>query len=153
MSCVAIITGLLAATVAVASSTRQIAVAPACAINSASTLNFGKQDILAANVDQSSTIKVTCTKPTPYNIGLDAGTGSGATVATRKMTSNGTTVDYSLYSDIAHTRVWGATVGTDAVAATGNGTGQSYTVYGRVPPQTAPALGLYTDTIMVTVTY
>src|SRR3954453_9291316 len=117
----------------------QATITATCTINSASTLNFGNQGILAANVDQSSTVQVTCTNTTPYNIGLDAGTGSGATVATRKMTSGGATVNYSLYSDSAHTTVWGTTIGTDTVAATGNGTGQSYTVYGRVPPQTTPA--------------
>jgi spore coat protein U-like protein len=90
---------------------------------------------------------------TPYNIGLDAGTGSGATVAVRKMSNGGNTVNYSLYSDSGRSTVWGNTVGTDTVAATGNGTSQSYTVYGRVPAQTTPAAATYTDTITVTVTY
>jgi spore coat protein U-like protein len=44
-------------------------------------------------------------------------------------------------------------VSSDAVAATGNGSAQSFTVYGRVPPQAAPAPGNYSDTITVTVTY
>jgi len=133
--------------------TVSITLAATCTINSASTLNFGTQGVLSANVDQTSTIQVTCTNTTPYNIGLDAGTGSGATVTTRKLTSGGATVNYSLYSDTGRTTVWGTTIGTDTVAATGNGTGQNYTVYGRVPPQTTPAPGTYTDTITVTVTY
>ena len=158
IACVAVVIGLIGGTAALASTTSttftsQITLAATCVINSASTLNFGNQGILAANVDQTSTIQVACTNTTPYNIGLDAGTGSGATVATRKMTSGGATVSYSLYSDSAHTTVWGTTIGTDTVAATGNGTGQNYTVYGRVPPQTTPAPGTYTDTITVTVTY
>jgi spore coat protein U-like protein len=158
ITCVAAVIGLFGATAALASTTTttftsQITLAATCVINSASTLNFGNQGILAANVDQTSTVQVTCTNTTPYNIGLDVGTGSGATVATRKMTSGGATVNYSLYSDSAHTTVWGNTIGTDTVAATGNGTGQNYTVYGRVPPQTTPAPGTYTDTITVTVTY
>jgi spore coat protein U-like protein len=49
--------------------------------------------------------------------------------------------------------VWGNTVGTDTVAATGSGAAQSYTVYGRITAQTTPAPGTYTDTITVTVTY
>jgi len=151
LACVAFITGLLAAKLALAAGTG--APAPTCTISSAATLDFGNLGVLAANVDRISTIHVTCSNATPYNIGLDAGTGSGATVATRKMTSAGATVNYSLYSDRAHTTAWGTTVGTDAVAATGSGNGQSYTVYGYVPPQPAPAPGTYTDTIMVTVTY
>lgn len=131
----------------------QITLTASCIINSASTLNFGSQGVLTANVDQTSALQVQCTNTTPYNIGLDAGTGAGATVATRRMTSGGATVDYSLYTDAARTTVWGNTVGTDTVAATGNGASQSYTVYGRVPAQTTPAPGTYNDTVTVTVTY
>jgi spore coat protein U-like protein len=152
----AAVIGFLGVTVALASSaatTSTSRVAATCTIASADALNFGNQGILAANVDQSATIEVMCTNATPYTIALDVGTGADATVAARKMTSDGDTVDYSLYSDSAHTAVWGSTVGTDAVAAAGNDTGQSYTVYGRVPPQAAPAAGTYADTITVTVTY
>src|SRR5262245_3118918 len=131
----------------------QVAITATCTINSASTLNFGTQGVLSANVDQTSTIQVTCTNTTPYNIGLDAGTGSGATVAVRKLTSSGNTVNYTLYSDTGRTTVWGNTVSTDTVAGTGNGSAQSYTVYGRIPTQTTPAPGNYADTITVTVTY
>lgn len=133
--------------------TVQITIAASCTINSASTLNFGTQGALTGNVDQTSTIQVQCTNTTPYAIGLDAGTGTGATVATRKMTSGGATINYSLYTDSGRTTVWGNTVSTDTVAATGNGAAQSYTVYGRVPAQTTPAPATYADTITVTVTY
>ncbi len=40
--------------------------------------------MLAANVDQTSTIMVTCTNTTPYNIGLDKGM-NGSSVTTREM--------------------------------------------------------------------
>jgi len=131
----------------------QLTVTSSCVINSASTLNFGSQGVLIANVDNTSTLQVQCTNTTPYNIGLDAGQGTGATVAVRKMTSGASTINYSLYSDTGRTTVWGNTVGTNTVAGTGNGASQSYTVYGRVPPQTTPAAATYTDTITVTVTY
>jgi spore coat protein U-like protein len=126
-----------------------------CTITSASALNFGSQGTLSSNVDQTSTINVICSNTTPYNIGLDAGTGTGATVATRKMTSGGNNVNYTLYSDSGRTTVWGTTIGTDTVSATGDGlgAGQNYTVYGRIPVQTTPPPGSYTDTITVTVTY
>jgi spore coat protein U-like protein len=134
--------------------TVQMTIIASCTIVSASSLNFGgSQGVLTANVDQSSTIQVQCTNTTPYKIGLDAGTGAGATVAARKMTSGGATITYSLYTDSGRTTVWGNTVGTDTVSATGNGSAQSTTVFGRVPPQTTPAPGTYTDTITVTVTY
>jgi spore coat protein U-like protein len=143
----------LYAATATSTMTVQMTITATCLVNSASTLNFGTQGVLSTNVDQTSTIQVTCTNTTPYNVGLDAGTGTGATVANRKMTSGATTVNYTLYSNSTRTTVWGNTVGTDTVAATGNGAAQSYTVYGRVPTQAAPAPGTYTDTITVTVTY
>ena len=130
----------------------QATITATCTINSASTLNFGTVGVLAGNTDQTSTIQVTCTNTTPYNIGLNAGTGTGATVAVRKMTSGANTVNYSLYSNSGRTTVWGNTIGTDTQAATGNGSAQSYTVYGRVPAQATPAPGTYTDTITVTLT-
>lgn len=133
--------------------TVQMTITASCVINSASTLNFGSSGVIAANVDQTSTMQVQCTNSTPYNIGLNAGTGAGATVAVRKMTNAGNTINYSLYTDAGRTTIWGNTIGTDTVAATGNGAAQSYTVYGRVPTQSTPAPAVYNDTITVTVTY
>jgi spore coat protein U-like protein len=40
-------------------------------------------------VNQSGTITVLCTNGTTYNVGLDAGTGTGATVSNRKMSAAG----------------------------------------------------------------
>jgi spore coat protein U-like protein len=131
----------------------QLTIEAQCLINSASTLSFGTQGVLSANVDQTSTIQVQCTDTTSYTIGLDAGTGAGATVATRKLTSGGSTITYSLYSNSGRTSVWGTTIGSDTVASTGTGAAQSFTVYGRIPAQTTPAPATYTDTITVTVTY
>lgn len=42
-------------------------------------------------------------------------------------------------------------VSTDTVA--GNGNAQSYTVYGRVPPQATPAPGTYLSTVTATVVF
>jgi spore coat protein U-like protein len=141
------------AATATTSFTVQVTVTTSCLINSAGTLGFGSQGVLTGNVDNTSTIQVQCTSTTPYNIGLDAGTGAGATVASRRMTAGAATVSYTLYRDASRTQVWGDAVGTNTVAATGTGAGQNHTVYGRVFSQTTPAPGTYTDTITVTVTY
>jgi spore coat protein U-like protein len=130
-----------------------LTITASCVINSAGTLNFGSQGVLTSAVPATSTIQVQCTNTTPYNIGLDAGTATGATVTTRKMTNAGNTISYALYSNAGMTTNWGNTVGTDTVADTGNGAAQSHTVYGQVPAQTTPAAATYTDTITVTVTY
>lgn len=145
--------GAYAAT-ATSTFTVDVTIVAQCLINSASNLSFGgSQGVLSANVDQTSTIVVQCTNTTPYDIGLDAGTGTGASVTTRKLTHGGATINYSLYTNAPRSTVWGNTVSTDTVSATGNGAAQSYTVYGRIPPQTTPAPNAYTDTITITVTY
>jgi spore coat protein U-like protein len=116
--------------------------------------DFGSVGVIGASgVDATSTITVQCTTSAPYTIGLNAGTGAGATVATRLMTSGASnTVSYSLYQDVAHSLVWGTTIGTNTVAGTGNGASQAFTVYGHVPSQTTPPAAVYNDTITVTVT-
>jgi spore coat protein U-like protein len=104
--------------------------------------------------DSTSTITVSCSDLTTYNVGLNAGTSTGATVTTRKMKGTGTAVlNYHLYSDSARSVNWGNTVGTDTVTGTGTGAPQLLTVYGQVPAGQGPAAGTYTDTITATVTF
>jgi spore coat protein U-like protein len=126
----------------------------ACAIL-ASNLSFGLYDPTATTATSGSTnLGLTCTNGTPYDVGLDEGVGAGATVALRKMNAGGSNnLTYSLYSDSAHTSVWGETVGADTVAGTGAGVAQSLTVYGLIPAQQTVQPGVFTDTITVTVTY
>jgi spore coat protein U-like protein len=131
----------------------QVTVNSSCIINSASTMDFGAVGVFTVNQDSTSTIAVQCTNSTPYDIGLNEGTGSGATVAVRKMTSGSNTINYSLYTDTTRTAVWGNSIGSNTQHAVGNGAAQNYTVFGRVPVQAMPAPGAYTDTITVTVTY
>lgn len=134
--------------------TVRITIQAECKIQSAADLDFGSRGVIDANIDQTTAISVQCTNSTPYTVGLSAGAGAAATVAVRKMTGPAAAaVNYTLYRDAARTQPWGVTVGTDTVAGTGNGSAQPLTVYGRVPPQTTPAAGVYTDTVAITVTY
>ncbi|MCZ8184737.1 MAG: spore coat U domain-containing protein [Beijerinckiaceae bacterium] len=130
-----------------------ITIQASCTVVSATAINFGSMATIAANVDQTSTLTVNCSSTTPYNVGLGVGGGSGATVATRKMTSGSDVVNYTLYRDASRTQVWGETIGTDTVTGTGTGANQTLTIYARVPAQTVPPPGTYTDAVTVTVTY
>jgi spore coat protein U-like protein len=118
---------------------------------SASNLAFGPYT--GKQVDATTTIIVTCSATTPWNLGLNAGTATGATVSTRKMTSGASTLNYSLYRNAARTLNWGNTVGTDTLAGTATGLQQPQTVYGRIPASQAPAPGTYADTITATITF
>jgi spore coat protein U-like protein len=127
-------------------------VVASCAV-SATTLDFGSTGVLLANVDSSNTLSVTCSNTVPYSISLNGGL-SGATDPTqRKMTRSSEAVTYGLYRDAARSQTWGSTAGTNTASGTGSGFAQSFTVYGRVPPQSTPSPGTYTDTIVITVAY
>jgi spore coat protein U-like protein len=132
----------------------QVTIVAECQVQSAPLLNFGDTvGLLDSAVDGSSSIGIQCTNNTGYVVRLDAGDGTGATIANRLMTGGGATVSYSLYRDAARTLVWGETDGTNTVAGTGDGAVQTINVYGRIPVQTTPAPGLYTDNVTVTVSY
>ncbi|MGX5850722.1 Csu type fimbrial protein [Mesorhizobium sp. PL10] len=142
------------ATVATGNLTVRITITSECKVQSGSDLNFGSHGVIDANLDVDSTIGVQCTTGQTYDVGLDVGTGAGATLASRKMTGPAAAVvNYSLYKDPGRTVVWGTTIPAETVAGTGNGSVQNIPVYGRVPPQATPAAGLYTDTVAITVTY
>lgn len=121
----------------------------------ATDLAFGNYDpVAASNLDAETTLSVVCTNGTPYYVGMSLGDGSGASMATRRMTKTGgtQTLNYVLYQDTQRSVLWGNT-GADRLSGTGNGTASTLHLYGRVPmQQTAPA-GAYTDTIVVTVSW
>lgn len=114
-------------------------------------IDFGSVGVLSSNVNSTGQVTVTCTPSTAYTVGLGNGqTGTGPT--TRRMTLGTQAVTYGLYRDAAHSQPWGSAAGT-TVPGTGTGLAQNLTVYGRVPPQTTPSPGTYSDTVVVTVTY
>jgi spore coat protein U-like protein len=125
----------------------------ACSLQSTSDLAFGSQSAVASNLDATSSIGVQCSNTTPYTIGLSAGAGTGATVAARLLSVGGATIPYTIYRDSNRTQLWGTTANIDTQSGTGNGALQTFTAYGRVAPVANPAVGAYTDSISVTVTY
>lgn len=126
-------------------------VLPSCKV-SASNMNFGSSGIIAANVDATATLTLTCSNGAPYTVSLSNG-NTGTSPILRKMVNGANSITYGLYRDAARSAQWGSTIGTNTASGTGNGSLQTMTVYGRVQPQNTPAPGTYTDTIVVTITY
>jgi spore coat protein U-like protein len=146
--------GLLAQSQTVSTTFRvQARVEAVCAVTAAD-LDFGTYSSQNASPTAGTTLlRATCTPGTTYNIGLNAGASSGATVNQRRMASGTNSLNYQLYSDSSHTTIWGNTTGTDTVTGSGTGLEQPHTVYGRIPAtQNVPA-GNYADTITVTIFY
>jgi spore coat protein U-like protein len=131
----------------------QARVEAVCAVT-ATDLNFGTYSAQAGTALQGTTLlRATCTPGTTYNVGLNEGTSSGATVNQRKMASGANSLNYQLYSDSARSIIWGNTTGTDTVTGTGTGLTQDHTIYGAVPAAQAVPAGDYADTITVRVYY
>ena len=125
---------------------------------STTAVAFGDVDVTGgSNVDGTGGLSVTCTSGTAWTATADAGAGTGASLATRKMTKGTDLLTYVLYTDSARTSVWGdgVTAGaTGTFTGTGTGSPQASTIYGRVPSgQTSLPAGAYSDTVTVTVTY
>lgn len=124
-----------------------------CAI-AVNGIDFGQtQGVLATAVAASSNISVTCSNTTPYNIGLNAGTGAGSNGTTRYLSGTGantSTVRFNLYQ-APGASPWGNTQGTDTLGGTGNGSAQNLTVYGEIPAQATPTPDSYKSTITATV--
>jgi spore coat protein U-like protein len=144
----------------------KITVLKACTITAAAAtdVDFGSvAGNSTANADAQGSVTAQCTPLTPYNIALNAGANASTAndVNTRRMKHiDGTVttnnhVAYQLYQNAARSTVWGSTVGTNTLAATGNGLNQAYPVYGRVanPSANNAAAGAYLDTITATIVY
>jgi len=121
------------------------------------TLSFG--DIYKVNVVRDAvtslgngSIELRCTPGTTAKITMNAGL-HGSNVNNRKMrlTSGSATLDYQLYTSSNRQTVWDNTVGVSTTFNTD--TTQSIFIYGRVPVQTTPISGIYSDQVTVTVSY
>ncbi len=120
----------------------------------ANDLDFGDYDPIAAvNLDAQTSISVTCTNGTAYDVGMSLGSGAGASVATRYMAYNGNLLAYTLYQNSQRTTLWSAPGGANLLSGTGDGTPDAIDVFGRVPMQQSVPAGNYSDSITVTVSW
>jgi spore coat protein U-like protein len=129
---------------------------------SSSGLAFGNYSTLAdSDDDAAGTITISCTSATAVSVAytLQLGTGSSGSYAARALTGAVLSLQYQLYTDSAHSIVWGdgTTAGTssisDGYSLSGNTTNRSYTVYGKLSAHQSVTAGTYTDIIQVIVNY
>lgn len=125
--------------------------ASACSI-SVSPLIFGIYNPDSGfNNDSTGTITISCAMGTSYSISLN---NSGDN---RRMTGpNDEALIYNIYTDSAYQNIWGdGTNGTSIVSGsitslTGS---NNHTLFGRLFPKQDKPSGLYSDTLIITVTY
>ncbi|MBB3066506.1 Csu type fimbrial protein [Limibacillus halophilus] len=120
-------------------------------------IDFGQVSDLSNPIDATGGagaggVVVTCTPGTAFTMAIDAGLNGPSTVDRKLLNADiGQTLDYQLYWDAGRTTVWGDTPGQSAVA---DGSEQVFPVHARlVTSVTLPAPGIYTDRVLVTVTF
>lgn len=126
----------------------------ACAVV-ATPLVFGTlNQINGTPNDSQTTVVVTCTPGTNYDVGLDNGAHASGGVRYMTPTIGSAQIPYALYSNATRTTAWGNTVGTNTVAGTAGILPATLTVYGRVAGNATPVVAdVYTDLVTVTVTF
>ncbi len=128
----------------------QATVVPNCSI-SATTLSFGVYT--GAKLDATSTLSVKCTNSTPYYVNLSDGMTRDGSYYPRMTGPQDALVSYRLSQNAARTIEWRNTYNYDGQNGTGTGLTQVLTVYGSVLAGQSGPPGLYSDTIVATVTY
>jgi len=125
----------------------------------ATPMSFPSYTAGAGPVYATATLNVRCTNGAQYAVGLSAGSTAGASFAQRLLADGASTLQYNLYLQSNHTSIWGdGSAGTSIIVgnSTGFGTPVPLTVYGEVPDTAANQAagpGVYTDTILVVLTY
>ncbi len=117
---------------------------------STSGIAFGGYDpFVSQHVDSVATIGVSCDTTTSYSIALSTGSG---TYDSRVMTSGIHHLLYNLYTDATLTTVWGDGTGQSATVSDMQSIA-NHTVYGRIPALQDAYVGVYSDTIVITLTF
>ena len=134
---------------------------------SAIGVNFGTYDgLLTTPTDSVGRIEVTCfyIRPggaTEVSYVLRLTPGASNNYAQRSMIRDSARLAYNLYTDASHSQVWGN--GSDGSLlirgsmkvnpGAHSPVTQVHTVYGRIPPGLDAAMGVFSDTILVTLSF
>jgi len=128
---------------------------------------FGAYDpFVGGSVTTTGTITLRCTTARPVQeqikpvIRLSAGSSNDYARRTlRNGSAPGGVLYYNLYTGSDYAMIWGDGSGGSSVvsdrffAQALSPVTRTYTIYGRIPAAQDPAVGSYTDTIIVTVEY
>ena len=140
--------------------TSSLACGASCSVSAVSVAFGGYNPFRFAHTDTNGNIAVTCTgvpgELVTYSIALSAG-GSG-TPGMRRLRSGSGNLSYNLYTSSARTTVWGdgnagTMLASDSFALSGAQVTRNYPVYGRTFARQNVPVGLYTDSIVVTLNF
>jgi spore coat protein U-like protein len=123
--------------------------AATCTVSTSGIAFGGYDPFVNQHVDSVANISVDCDETTPYSIALSTGAG---TYDSRAMTSGIHQLLYNLYIDATLTTVWGDGTGDSATVSDTQAIA-NHIVYGRIPARQDAYVGVYSDTIVITLTF
>ncbi|MBL7249291.1 spore coat protein U domain-containing protein [Alloalcanivorax marinus] len=128
-----------------------LAAAPALACSVTSTgLRFGTIDPLAGQAaTATASVNVDCPEAGGYTLTVSPGHGD---YAERYLLAGERRLFYNVYADPAHGQVVGDGGGV-SVAVSGDGPATTHTLHGLMPAQPGAVPGVYTDQLVITVSY
>jgi spore coat protein U-like protein len=125
-----------------------------CVFTSLAGVNFGNYDVFSSlpNNNGVGSITVNCRGGTSsFEMSLSSGVSNSFT--TRTLMSGSQVLNYNLYTNIARTVVWGdGTGGSVTLSGLSNGK-TTINVFGQIYAGQNAKVGIYSDTIVVTVRF
>ena len=123
-----------------------------CELVNVDDMAFGnKSPVQGSQLQADATASIAIQCPTGTSYALSIGEGLHPDGSQRQLCNNGECLRYALYQDAAHTAIWSPDSPQKQYAS--GGQPQQVVVYGHVPAQQWPSAGVYTDTVVVTLSY
>jgi len=123
---------------------------------SAVGVSFGTYDVFSATpLDSTGSVTYTCLSINISDrITIDLSRGGAPTFNPRQMRRSAETLNYNLYLDAAHSRIWGDnTSGASRYGPAKPILTDTITIFGRMPAAQDASAGSYADTVVATINF
>ena len=131
--------------------------AATCGFTAVAGLSFGAYDVFGPNVDAAGSLTYVCTGVLPGdNVVITLETGGASSFTPRQMQSGPYRLDYNIFLDATRISIWGdGTAGSVFYGPVVPPEALPIVVpmYGRIPSGQDAHVGVYTDTIIVTMSF
>jgi spore coat protein U-like protein len=124
-----------------------------CQITSVSGVSFGVYDVFSnvPNDNGVGSLAIKCTGGSSATVKLSNGLSN--TFAPRTLRNGSNVLAYNLYTSAARNIVWGDGTGGSSVMSVGKNHSSNLDVFGSIPEGQDAAVGVYTDSIVVTINF